>query len=290
MTIGVIGYGRFGRLAARYLSREANVFVYDARRMTVPRGTTRIRKAPLPIVASRPIVILAVPVSAMRESLRSMAPFLVPGSLVIDVGAVKTLPARWMKEAVPGSVSILATHPLFGPDSASRSLRGRIIVLCPVRIRAARLKAVRSALHRKGLRSVVMKAEEHDRMAAETILATQYVGRLVAHAGLSRWPGVTANYRRLLTMVDIARRDSKDLFVDMARFNPHGREVARAFRRSQEKIGRELGIATRGRSHLSTAGKSPAPSGSASGGSTRRGRGVRSRGASRRPSSRSTIR
>lgn len=243
MTIGIIGYGRFGRLAARYLSRAAHVVVYDTRPVSVARGATRIRRAPLPIVASRPIVILAVPVSAMREALRSMAPYLVPGSLVIDVGAVKTLPARWMKAALPTSVSILATHPLFGPDSASRSLRGRVVVLCPVRIGAARLRSVRAALHRKGLRSLVMKAEEHDRMAAETILATQYVGRLVAHAGLSRWPAVTANYARLLTMVDIARRDSRDLFVDMARFNPHGRAVARAFGRSQDTIARELDAA-----------------------------------------------
>lgn len=240
MTIGIIGYGRFGRLAARYLSREAHVAVYDTRPVTVPRGAARIRKAPLPVVASRRVVVLAVPVSSMRDALRSMRPYLVPGSLVIDVGAVKTLPARWMRAAIPKSVSILATHPLFGPDSASRSLRGRIVVLCPVRIGTARLRAVRKALHRKGLRSIVMKVEEHDRMAAETILATQYVGRLVAHAGLSKWPAVTANYARLLAMVDIARRDSKDLFVDMARFNPYGRAVARAFRRSQERIAREL--------------------------------------------------
>lgn len=245
MTVGIIGYGRFGRLAARYLSGETHVFVYDERPVSIPRGTRRIRKAPLAIVASRPVVILAVPVSAMRAALRSMAPFLVPGSLVIDVGAVKTLPARWMKAAIPGSVSILATHPLFGPDSASRSVRGRIVVLCPVRIAAPRLKLIRAVLHRKGLMSIVMKAGEHDRMAAETILATQYVGRLVAHAGLSRWPAVTANYARLLTMVDIARRDSRDLFVDMARFNPHGRSVARAFARSQLKIERELAATTR---------------------------------------------
>jgi len=99
-------------------------------------------------------------------------------------------------------------------------------------------------------------------MAAETILATQYVGRLVAHAGLSRWPAVTANYARLVTMVDIARRDSRDLFVDMARFNPHGRAVARAFRRSQEMIGRELGFASTGGSggrSRRTPGATPRP-------------------------------
>jgi len=176
----------------------------------------------------------------MQRALRDAVPYLVPGSLVIDVGAVKTLPAHWMKAAIPRSVSILASHPLFGPDSAARSLRGRTIVLCPVRIGKSRLQHVRARLHRKGLRSVVMKVEDHDRMAAETILATQYVGRLVAHAGLSTWPAVTANYARLLAMVDIARKDSVDLFADMARYNPQGRLVARAFRRAQGMIAREL--------------------------------------------------
>jgi prephenate dehydrogenase len=259
VTIGIVGYGRFGRLAARYLSREAHVFVYDTRPAGVPRASKRIHAAPLPIVASRPVVILAVPVSSMREALRAMAPYLVPGSLLIDVGAVKSLPSRWMKAAVPASVSILATHPLFGPDSAARSLRGRIVVLCPVRIGAARLRAVRRALHRKGVVTRVMKAEEHDRMAAETILATQYVGRLVAHAHLTRWPAVTANYARLLAMVEIARKDSVDLFVDMARYNPHGRAVARAFKGAQALIGRELAAERAGGRGLQRGGRGRKP-------------------------------
>ena len=35
-----------------------------------------------------------------------------------------------MQELLPQDVSILATHPIFGPDSAADSLKGRKIALC----------------------------------------------------------------------------------------------------------------------------------------------------------------
>ena len=65
---------------------------------------------------------------------RPIAPLLSPDALVIDVCSVKEYPVRLMKELLPERVSILATHPMFGPDSAAHALQGRKIVLCAERI------------------------------------------------------------------------------------------------------------------------------------------------------------
>jgi prephenate dehydrogenase len=86
-----------------------------------------------------------------------------------------------------------------------------------------------------------MSVDEHDRMAARTILLTQLVGRMVHHAALEREPAVTRSYERLMSMVDIARRDTVELFADMVRFNPEGRRVVRAIRRALVRVERELG-------------------------------------------------
>ena len=139
--IALIGYGRFGRLAARYLSRDFRVRIADSRKgERVDRGAQRVS---LEEAASKPIVILAVPISQLRAVLAEIAPSLQPGTLVIDVCSVKEQPVRWMRSLLPRSVSILGTHPLFGPDSAARGLKGHTIALCPVRITGKQLLHVK---------------------------------------------------------------------------------------------------------------------------------------------------
>ena len=70
------------------------------------------------------MVVVAVPVAAMPAVFDAIAPHVRPGALVADVGSVKMLPTRWMLERLPGHVDLVATHPLFGPQSA-RAGRGR---------------------------------------------------------------------------------------------------------------------------------------------------------------------
>jgi prephenate dehydrogenase len=236
MTVGVIGHGRFGELAVRYLARHARVYVYDPRVPARRIRRARVIPAPQSVVAAQPVVVLAVPISLLRRTLRSIAPRLIPGSLVVDVCSVKTLPLRWMKEILPRSVSILGTHPLFGPDSAAGSLLGHTIVLCPARISPRQLASVRRLLRREGLNGITMSPDRHDRMMAETILLTQYVGRLVRHARLGRWKVPTPTYSGLLSMVEIAGHDSLQLFADMIRYNVHARNMVRAMRRGARRV------------------------------------------------------
>jgi prephenate dehydrogenase len=236
VTVGLIGYGRFGRFAAKHLSTRVRVVVHDPRVKGRASRGGRIVHATLGEAAGQPVVLLAVPVSALRGVLRAIRRHVRPGALIIDVCAVKTLPARWMEKMLPKHVHILATHPLFGPDSASRSLEGKTVVLCPVRLPRTQLREIRKILDRKDVHSIVMSVEEHDRMAAETILLTQYVGRMLLRADLRRWPTMTANYGALVRITDVARRDTPQLFTDMVNFSPHGRRVSRALSRAARSL------------------------------------------------------
>ena len=238
MTVGVIGYGRFGRLAARIIARHASVLVYDRRGISPRLLSRRIRLATLAKTASQQIVLLAVPASSLRNALRSIAPFIRQGALVLDVCAVKAEPVRWMKRLLPRHAHILGTHPLFGPDTAARSLRGLGVVFCPVRIPRRLLGFVRRAARRKGLRVRIMTPDRHDRMIAQTILVTQYVGRLVDGANLRRWEGVTESYARLLALVDVARHDTPLLYSDLLRYNRHAPAVDRALGKAGKRLHR----------------------------------------------------
>lgn len=236
MTIGLIGYGRFGRLAARFVSRAAPVIVYDYRRdpgMRLPRNA---RWGSLQEAAGARVVILAVPVSSLRNVLRAIRPFLVRGALVADVCAAKVLPSRWMAGMLPRHVQLLGTHPLFGPDTVTRSVRGRTIVVCPIRLGASRLANILRVLRGAGLEVRVQTPSAHDRLIARTILLTQYVGRLITLSGIPLEWDVTAPYRSLLHLADIARRDDVRVFTDMWRYNRHSREVGEALTRGRRRV------------------------------------------------------
>jgi prephenate dehydrogenase len=240
VTIGLIGYGRFGEFAAAHLVRRAKVVVHDAKRSRLRNLPVGVRRGSLIEVASQPVVVLAVPVSSLRSLLTKLRRHVRPGSLVVDVCAVKSTPIRWMKESLPADVGILGTHPFFGPDSAHQGLRGKTMVLCPVRISSQHLARILTEFHRLGIETVFMAPREHDRFMAETILLTQYIGRLVARSGAHRWPWVTANYAHLLSIADTVRHDTTELFVDMVHFNPNGMALIASLHKAMKSLGRDL--------------------------------------------------
>jgi len=239
--IGIIGYGRFGRLMAHYLGKDFTVRVFDRHR---PAGMVLgpgIATESLARVCRRPVVILAVPISAMEAVLGQIAPLVRPKALVVDVCSVKALPAQWMEAVLPASVAILATHPMFGPDSAAQCLEGRKIVVCPVRIGQAPLQRITGYLKAKGLVVVNATAQRHDAQMAFSLGLTHFVGRALERIGAQPLEMDTEGYRRLLRILEVVTNDTWQLFVDMHRFNPQTPAVRQAFMAALEQIHGEIG-------------------------------------------------
>lgn len=243
MTVGLIGYGRFGTFAAAHLARKADLVVFDIKKRRVRFASPRIKAAPLRGVASCDVVVLAVPISAMQRVLRAIVPFVRPSALVVDVCSVKMFPVRWMREILPSSVNILGTHPLFGPDSASDTLRGHTVVLCPVRLPEASLRKIVTLLRATGLRCTTMTPQAHDKFMAETLVLAQFVGRVVARTRVKRHPFGTRSYSSLLNLAQTADNDTRELFHDMVKFNPYAVPILRKLLRAQRLIVNELGVA-----------------------------------------------
>jgi len=238
-AVGLIGYGRFGRLAARYCALEADVHVYDPRVRV--RGGKGIHRATLREAASQQVVVLAVPISELRPLLRSIRKLVRPGGLVIDVCSVKVLPLAWMKRMLPSTVSIVGMHPLFGPDSDTGTLSAQRIVVSPSRNGARWMGRIRALARSHGVRLHIMTPAAHDRLMAETLLLTQYIGRLLMGAGIPLRAWSTASYGHLRLIVLTAVRDSDQLFADMWRYNPYGAGTARALLRSHRDLLKKTG-------------------------------------------------
>ena len=86
VEIGIIGFGRFGQFAAERLRKDFQVVVFDKKKV---RGSKGIRSGTLEEVASRPLLLLCVPISQISKTCLEIKPYLTPGQLIIDTCSVK---------------------------------------------------------------------------------------------------------------------------------------------------------------------------------------------------------
>lgn len=238
--IGIIGFGRFGKLTASYLAKDFNVFAYNRTDKTEAIQNTGAMPASFAETCSQPIVILAVPISCMQDTLKAAAPHLRPNALMVDVCSVKILPIQWMNDLLPTSVSILATHPMFGPDSAAASLTGRKIVVCRERIRDTLYKRIITYLKSKELVVIEAAPEEHDRKIALSLALTHFIGRSLSQFGAPELDIDTEGYQRLIHILGVVENDTWQLFYDMNHYNPYAREQRELFMQAMQNIDARL--------------------------------------------------
>lgn len=221
----------------RHLRGRCQVLVYD----TDPDRTKGLEESvPFEKVVRADLVVLSVPISAIRGLCEQITPYLKAGQTVVDTCSVKENPMRWMLERLPPEVGILGTHPLFGPDSGKDGIAGLKIALCPLRVEPTTYEEICAFLRSLELVLVETTAEEHDRQIA----VSQAIFHLIAQA-MKRleWgvkpistPGPESFYR----LVKTVQRDTEQLFNDMERENPYAAEYRREFIEQMLELDREL--------------------------------------------------
>ena len=224
-TIGLIGLGAFGRLTAAHLGAHIPLIGYDPAVTVAPKGVTL---RPLAEVAACDAVILATPAPALSAVIAAINPYLRPGAVVLDVGSVKVVPTEIMRRELPSYVDIIGTHPLFGPQSARRGVRGLKIVICPIRGRGARPLA---AYLRKtfGLDAIIATPEAHDREAAMVQGLTHLIAKVLVEMEPLPRHMTTASFDLLTKAVDMVRHDAPEVFYAIERMNPYAPQVRRRF-------------------------------------------------------------
>ena len=219
MTIGVYGLGRFGGFWAEKLAARFTVIGWsrDPARPT-PAGVRRVSEDE---VLGADVLILCVAISAFETVLERIAGRIGTQTLVMDTCSVKVHPSTVMGQLLPSEVSILATHPMFGPDSAKNGLDGLPLVFSPIRMPGEMTEFWRTTFQEMGLRVVEMTPEEHDREASYTQGITHFIGRVLGELMLQPSSIATAGYRDLLDIVRQTCNDPWRLFIDLQKYNPY---------------------------------------------------------------------
>lgn len=240
MKIGIIGFGRLGKLAAKHLAQDSNLSAFDIKGLESEIKAVGAKALSLAEVASSDIVLPIVPISELKKTLESIKSYIKPGALVIDVCSVKEAPVEWMKEILPDHCEILGTHPMFGPDSAKLTLYGSKIVLCPVRISDDRLRNIDNYLQTHGLHTITCTPTEHDKQIAHSLILTHFVGRGLVEFGAKDLEIDTKGYRRLMKILETVVNDSWQLFEDMNNYNKYAKEMREHFIRSLQVIDQKV--------------------------------------------------
>ncbi|MBB2203542.1 prephenate dehydrogenase/arogenate dehydrogenase family protein [Gluconacetobacter takamatsuzukensis] len=225
--VGLFGFGAFGRLIATHLAPHCPIRVHDPLLSPGPLQPG-ITATTLEDAARCPIVILAVPVARMQAAARAIGPHLPHRALVADVGSVKILPADILCRELPPHVRIIATHPLFGPQSARNGIAGHRIVLCPLRGTSA---APLSAFLRRtlGLDVILTTPDAHDRDAAMAQGLTHLLARILSEMGPMPERISTSSFDLIRTAAAMVQNDAPEVSHAIAHLNPHAGAVRRRF-------------------------------------------------------------
>lgn len=227
-ALGLIGAGAFGAFAVPHLRPFFDVAVHDPRpdidRLCAGWG---VAPASLAEAAARPVVVLAVPLGALRAAARAAAPHLGPGAMVVDVCSVKVKPLAILREELAAGTRLVGTHPLFGPNSGRDGIAGLKTVVCGEGAAAALVRRFCA----RSLRLDVRRAtpEAHDREMAYVQGLSHLVARSLKALDLPDFGLETAAFARLAGLLDLVGDESAALFDTIVGGNPFAPEALGGF-------------------------------------------------------------
>ncbi len=220
-TVGIIGFGRFGETLAQLLLPEYKIKVFDVQAI---ESALPVQACSLEEVLESSTLFIAVPISHFESLIKEIAPKLKPNSTIIDVCSVKVHPTKIMQQYLPEQVDIIATHPLFGPDSikANSPLK---MMMHPVRNQSKHYAKWKEHFAHKDIQILEMTPDEHDQFAARSQGITHFIGRVLGDVGLEQTPIDTLGFIKLREIIEVTCNDTWELFCDLQKYNPYTKEV-----------------------------------------------------------------
>jgi len=190
-TVAIVGLGLIGSSVARGVKARGlapRVVGYDSSTKVHTRAKElafcdRVANTPAEAVKDAELVMIAVPVGATADAVKSVAPHLRQGAILTEVGSVKAAVIRQVLAVLPAHAIFVPGHPIAGtehsgPDAGFAELfEGRWCILTPCE-RSSEEAVEKVAKFWKGLGSAIetMTPEHHDIVLA----ITSHIPHLIA--------------------------------------------------------------------------------------------------------------
>lgn len=138
----------------------------------------------------------------------------------MDICSVKVHPANVMRKYLPNA-RLVATHPMFGPDSASKGLAGLQVAVCPLNVDETVTNEVVSLWKDIGVDVIVTTPEAHDKDSVLSQAFTYSIARIILGMNLSAVKLTTRSFNDIADVARLSANDSDQLFHDMLYYNPY---------------------------------------------------------------------
>jgi prephenate dehydrogenase len=237
ITIGIVGFGKesFGELLAKNLDTHFTIKVTSRKPETVPKKW----RSSLEEVAQADVLIPSIPLAAYDMFFENLNKKIAPHTVIVDVCSVKSVPVKIIKKHLPAQ-PLVATHPLFGPQSAAEGLAGHILVMCPDVSDAKPYQKVKFLAQQVGLQVYEKTAEEHDREMAVVQGLTFFVARALLRSGIHDMTLHTPSFKKLLSLAELESHHTDDIFKTIQTGNPYTAEIRDKFVREIDALNSEL--------------------------------------------------
>ncbi len=210
--VAIVGLGLMGGslgLALRAAGHRGEIVGVARRSETVraaldlgaiDRGSTSLAD-----VTSADVVVLATPVRVILHHIVEVAPFLTPGTLLIDLGSTKQTICAALA-AVPAPIQVIGGHPMCGKERAGIEVadaalyQDKTFILCPLpRTGEAALATALALVHSLAARPLLLDPDRHDQLVAAVshvpyVLSTALMTATAAGDGLA-WSVAASGFR-----------------------------------------------------------------------------------------------
>lgn len=226
-TIAVIGYGRFGQLLVNILLTysQAKIMLISNKKIRVSHKNLAVES--IDMVKNADVIIPCVPISSFESVIKQIAERVKKEAIIIDVCSVKTIPVDIMKGNLPDSTQIVASHPMFGPDSyrIKKQLNGLKLVLWNITAKEKNYLQVKNFFNGLGLKIIELSPKAHDKFMAFSLGYSYFIGKIAQRMSIKKTPIDTYDFQLLLNHVSIIKSDSEQLFFDMQTKNPFAKNM-----------------------------------------------------------------
>lgn len=240
MTVSIIGFGPFSQFFVPYLTLHfADVSVWNRSNKSAEAARLGVKYVSIEEAFSKDIIILSTSVSFFEEVLKKHAKTINPKAIVFDVASVKIKPVELMLKYLPQTCEIVATHPLFGPQSGKNGIEGKNMVLCLVRT-SKQICIIDFFAHKLKLNVMVRSPEEHDMQMAYVQSLTHFIARGLAGLKIPYTDQKTMAFEKLVEIKNLLIGDSDDLFAAIQNDNPFAKSVRNEFLTKLNSINTDL--------------------------------------------------
>ncbi len=234
-TIGIIGYGSFGKLIERVATKyhpEVEIKVSSRSNDIDHKRFWGMRD-----VCESDLVFVCTPIPFYESTIKKVAPLVGDQTIIIDVATVKEHTVEILRN-VDVPIRYVSSHPMFGPYSYEK-LGERLdflrVVLCEHNLEISEYKLIKSFLRSANLEIIEMTATEHDKKLAETLFLTHFVSQAVIRAGYHRTDIDTVSFGFLMDAVESVKQDT-ELFQAVYAYNKYCKRVMEDIKKATDRL------------------------------------------------------